>query len=323
MRNFLILGLALLAPLAAAQNVMTPADAVEAYDRDASRHFVSGGYTALGDYLNYSTNIRPRTSGKVQLGENDVPSVQYGQDFYLNPVTVAQYGLSHYGRFLKTNNSLDRSKFLAHADALLGMQDAEGALRYPFAYRYYATKKVMEPGWVSGMAQGQAISVWVRAYKLTGDQRYATAATQALKFMKKPVEEGGTWASLKDISPRLAELGIPDEYPNQPSTYTLNGALFAMLGLYDLSVAGPTASVRLEARQLLDNSVEAMTHLLPLYDIGGFTSYDLAHVTLKLEGPHVAPRYHAAHIYLLHALYEATGRGTLKLYETRWSSYVK
>ncbi|MFC6619354.1 D-glucuronyl C5-epimerase family protein [Deinococcus radiophilus] len=246
-----------------------------------------------------------------------------GHPHYLNPVTVAQYGLSHYGRFLKTNNSLDRSKFLAHADALLTMQDQEGALRYPFAYRYYATKQMLEPGWVSGMAQGQAISVWVRAYKLTDDERYAAAAARALKFMKKPVEEGGTWASLKAISPRLAALGIPDEYPNQPSTYTLNGALFAMLGLYDLSVTAPEATTRQDAQRMLDNSLEAMNHLLPLYDIGGFTSYDLAHITLKLEGPHVAPRYHAAHIYLLHALYEATGKGSLKLYETRWSSYVK
>ncbi|UFA51761.1 D-glucuronyl C5-epimerase family protein [Deinococcus radiophilus] len=212
---------------------------------------------------------------------------------------------------------------MAHADALLTMQDQEGALRYPFAYRYYATKQMLEPGWVSGMAQGQAISVWVRAYKLTDDERYAAAAARALKFMKKPVEEGGTWASLKAISPRLAALGIPDEYPNQPSTYTLNGALFAMLGLYDLSVTAPEATTRQDAQRMLDNSLEAMNHLLPLYDIGGFTSYDLAHITLKLEGPHVAPRYHAAHIYLLHALYEATGKGSLKLYETRWSSYVK
>ena len=128
MRHLLLFGLTLLMPLAAAQNIMTPAEAIKAYDRDASRHFVPGGYTALGDYLNYSSNIMPRTSGKVLLTENDVPTVQYGQEFYLNPVTVAQYGLSHYGRFLKTNNSLDRSKFLAHADALLTMQDQEGAL---------------------------------------------------------------------------------------------------------------------------------------------------------------------------------------------------
>lgn len=39
--------------------------------------------------------------------------------------------------------------------------------------------------------------------------------------------------------------------------------------------------------------------------------------------PHIAARYHAVHIYLLHALYDITGEPVFEHYERLWRSYVE
>jgi hypothetical protein len=57
-------------------------------------------------------------------------------------------------------------------------------------------------------------------------------------------------------------------------------------------------------------------------DIGGFSVYDLAHVTYDTP-PHVVARYHAVHIFLLHALHAVTSSGVLKVFECRWLDHAQ
>jgi heparosan-N-sulfate-glucuronate 5-epimerase len=65
---------------------------------------------------------------------------------------------------------------------------------------FQAHRKVLEgsmelpPGWYSAMAQGQAMSLLVRAYLYTKDRQYLTAAVAAMKLFEISSEQGGVLA---------------------------------------------------------------------------------------------------------------------------------
>lgn len=85
--------------------------------------------------------------------------------------------------------------------------------------------------------------------------------------------------------------------------FTLNGFGFIILGLYDwchLESASDLPSRR-SACELFECSAYTFEKILPYYDIGGFSSYDMTHVTKRLE-PRVWPHYHEIHLGLLQAL---------------------
>lgn len=52
----------------------------------------------------------------------------------------------------------------------------------------------LPPGWYSAMAQGQAMSLLVRAYLLTHDAKYLKAAVEAMKLFEISSEQGGVLA---------------------------------------------------------------------------------------------------------------------------------
>lgn len=174
------------------------------------------------------------------------------------------------------------------------------------------------------MSQGQAISALTRAYVITEDERYLNAGIKAFDFLITPIEEGGTLTTLADLDPSLDTYIFLEEYISDPNGYTLNGYMFTLLGIYDLRELAELAD--LEDIELygeyFNRSIESLTKLLPYYDIGGFSAYDLGHYTYEKE-PHVAFRYHMVHIYLLHALYTVTQEDTLKNYKDLWLSYIE
>ncbi|MFC6617245.1 D-glucuronyl C5-epimerase family protein [Deinococcus radiophilus] len=255
--------------------------------RNPVRNATPGGYTHVGDYLNYGSTVRPRESATVTLDDQGVAMVKYTADPEkprYNPTTISQFGLGHYGRWLRSSSPDDLRLFLVHADRLLLMQDERGALTYDYPWRYYLTKETFQPGWVSGMGQGQAISVWVRAYTATDDQRYLRAAERAYDFMLTPAERGGPYTDLGGLNPEWSHLPFIQEYISNPSAYTLNGYLFSLLGMYDLSRTAENPVRRLTIARELQRHLDSVEKLLPLYDMGGFTSYDLGHLVSWRQG---------------------------------------
>lgn len=280
-------------------------------------------YKSSGDYLNYGTQANFRKSGvDVKFDTDGIPMIKYDQDYHYNPVFIAQYALSMYGKHLQGENTI--KAFKAAVERLLLMQDKVGAFRYPFAFEYYLTGEVYKPGWVSGMAQGQALSVLARAYHLTKDRKYLKAGNAALKFLLIPVEKGGVMSTLKDLHPSLKHYITFEEYRSKPSSYTLNGFMFTLLGLYDWWQINPKEIVGSHklAKQYFERGINTLKHILPYYDIGGFTAYDLGHIIYKVE-PNIGIHYHMVHIYLLHALHSITDDLWLNYFRRIWSSYVE
>lgn len=278
-------------------------------------------YKPFGDYFNASK--RNFQTERLTKDKNGIVMVKYGDQYQYNPVTIAQFALTSYGKYIKTSNVTDKNEFLKYADALIGLQGKDGALRYNFEYRkpYLHTK--YKKGWVSAMAQGQALSVYARAYHITGNTKYLNAGKMAFKFLNTPKSKGGTLTTLADISKNYKDYIFYEEYISTPNNYTLNGYMFTLIGLYDWSQVKTKADYgQKEADKMFKKGIASLVILLPKYDIGGFTSYDLSGITMK-QRPHVLEAYHAVHIYQLYGLYTITGNPILLNYHKLWASYVK
>lgn len=284
-------------------------------------------YTAHGNYLNYDKTL-DFDSDVFRRDDTGLPLVRVrnsdGEADYHHPVAYEQFALGQQSRYLACGDETARNKFLLAVDRLLNMQDSDGAFRYPFKRKHHLCDEESQPGWVSGLAQGQALSVFSRAFLLTEDKTFLGAGAKAFQFMVKPVSKGGTLDTLSTLHPSLGGCPFVQEWITAPASYTLNGFQYTLLGLYDWWQLGVQVNEMTgrQARDLFRLGFRSLKKVLPLYDIGGFTAYDLSHVTYAPRKPHISPRYHALHIYLLHALWSITGDRVLLGTKGRWAAYV-
>jgi hypothetical protein len=277
-------------------------------------------YDTFGDYLNYSTFEGFKV---YKLDKKGIPLVKYGDKYQYNPLMVAQYALHEYGKYFK-GERLARDRFINLVDWLVEYQSDDGAFRNNFAWKHSLNPEPYEPGWVSALVQGQALSTFARAYYLTNDEKYLNAGNKALEFLTTPIEKGGVMTTLEDIDPSLKEYIFFEEYITKPNNYTLNGYMFALLGLHDWSVI--TEKYQLSKKNIsayyFDAGMDTLVNILPYYDIGGFSTYDLAHVVYN-KAPNLSPGYHSLHIYELHALNSIYENRWLKHFENTWIKYIE
>lgn len=278
-------------------------------------------YTSTGDYLNYGAHIDYHADTSLRWTPDGLPLVRGPDGVYvLNPVTVGQFALSLHGKAVRGLGPSDR--FLDAARGLIALQDERGAFPDPFAYDYYLTHEIFQPGWTSAMAQGVALSVFARAYHLSGDPVFVDAGVKALAYLTTWRAEGGVMHTLADLSPALTSYITFEEYPSHPAYYTLNGFGYTMLGLYDWStVETATAAVEPRAAHYFECARATLSYSLPYYDLNGFSAYDLGHVISGAK-PNLQPHYHAFHISLLHAINGIAPDPTLAYYDARWRDDV-
>jgi hypothetical protein len=195
------------------------------------------------------------------------------------------------------------------ADVLVEQQGAGGAhdgawvQRAPYPHTYALT-----PPWVSAMAQGEGASLLVRVHGETGDDRYAEAAVRALRPMAVQSAEGGASADL-DGRP------FPEEYPTEPPSFVLNGAIFALWGLRDVAVALADA----DAGRAFDGGVGTLAASIGRWDTGSWSRYDLfPHRVTNVA----SPAYHVLHVAQLEAMHELAPRPELHAAAERFAAYA-
>nr|XP_057945171.1 D-glucuronyl C5-epimerase B isoform X2 [Doryrhamphus excisus] len=206
--------------------------------------------------------------------------------------------------------------FFAASDWLRRNQDERGGWPIMVTRKLGEGFRPLEPGWYSAMAQGQAMSTLVRAYLLTKDQAYLNAALKAVGPYKVPSAQHGVKAVF------LNKYDWYEEYPTSPGSFVLNGFIYSLLGLYDLS---ETAGEKLgrEAGQLFSRGMESLKAMLPLFDTGSGSIYDLRHFMLG-AAPNLARwDYHTTHINQLQLLASIDGAPIFRDVVRRWKSYLK
>ncbi len=175
-----------------------------------------------------------------------------------------------------------------------------------FDWEYRDTLKAP---WYSGLAQGQGISVLVRAYQESRESRYLDAAVRAFATFHSPIEEGGVAFTDED-----GDLWF-EEYIVSPPTHILNGFIWSLWGVYDYFLATKEAS----AQDLFSRGVSTLLHNLDRYDLGFWSLYEQSGTRLPMVA---SPFYHRLHIVQLRVMHRLAGEAKFGQVADRWESYA-
>ncbi len=220
--------------------------------------------------------------------------VDTGEEIYFS-IGVFQYGLAAYDLLLQTGEQIYRDKLLACAEWALENQESGGGW-VTFAYKRAENN-------YSSMAQGEGISMLIRAHILTGDERFADAAHKAREFMLTPITDGGT-AEYIDEGVLL--------YEDTCNPVILNGWIFSLWGLYDYC----KYFCDQQSRDVLEKTLAALCNKLPSFDTKYWSKYE--------DGKRIcSPFYHKLHIAQLEVMYDLFGDDVYKDYADKWASYLK
>ncbi|KAG8196218.1 hypothetical protein JTE90_007943 [Oedothorax gibbosus] len=238
------------------------------------------------------------------------------------PRNLRVYALELRGHGRIDNVSLSSSAHLAHffaaANWLVNHQDDSGGWPNMVTRKLSNGMLELSPGWYSAMAQGQAMSLLTRAFKVTNDLHYLESALKAIQLFNVRSEHRGILTTF------LGKYVWYEEYPTLPSSFVLNGFVYALFGLYDVQQSGSTHQLCREAGRLFQEGLVSLKKMLPLFDTGSGSVYDLRHFSLGTVPPNVARwDYHSTHVNQLLFLLTIHPDPTLKSVADRWAGYMK
>jgi hypothetical protein len=218
--------------------------------------------------------------------ERGVPLVFYPhlQRWVYNPITISQFGLAQISHYAKQDD--EHAKKLAGIMADWLVENLEewktgiGAWVFRFDLPLYGP---VAP-WISAMAQGQGLSLLLRASRLLRRPAYEEASHHAVRAFYHSMDEGGVARTFPDGSLAF------EEYTTAEPSLVLNGMLFALLGLHDYAENFNDA----RAQERFDAGLAGVKANLWRYDTGYWNHYDL-HRSRRLT----SPDYMRIHIQLL------------------------
>lgn len=263
---------------------------------------------ALGEYyMNFDAKARYNVTdaaGIPMLNYHGVIGMQY------NPIAIAQWGLGNFNLFHRVNDSSARERFVRAANWLCERLEPNShgisVWNHNFDWEYRDT---LRAPWYSGLAQGQGISLLVRAHTETRDARYLTAAESAFQSFLATTQDGGVAFTDGDGNPWF------EEYLVSPPTHILNGFIWAAWGVHDYFLATGSS----EAQQLFQRATRTLKTNLQRYDLGFWSLYEQSGTRLPMIA---SPFYHRLHITQLNVMHRLTREPIFAEYADRWQRYA-
>jgi hypothetical protein len=241
-----------------------------------------------------------------------IPLLDYQGDIgrQYNPIAVAQYGLARFNRWSVGRAERDREAWISVAGWLAReLRPNRHGVRvwmHDFDWPY---RQLLQAPWYSGLAQGNGVSLLVRAARATGDDVYRDAAHTAFESLLRPVSDGGVL-----ITDEHGDVWI-EEYLVHTPTHILNGFIWALWGVYDYA----QWSGRTEAAQLWTSCVGTLQRRLGEFDTGWWSLYEARDGTREM----LASRYyHTLHITQLRIMHRLTGLELFAETADRFQSYL-
>lgn len=253
-----------------------------------------GKYYSKAEILGYYNDLTEKVT-------NDDPNILIPQyqvetgDKTFFSIGIFQYGLAAFDLYLKTEDEVYSKKFLACADWAVDNQQVDGA------WNTFSHENPEHP--YSSMAQGEGISLLIRAHIMTRDDRYLFAVFKAKDFMLKPIADGGTTLYRGD------DVYL---YEFTQAPLVLNGWIFSLWGLYDYCKYVKDKKVGL----ILDATLSSLKKKLPDYDIKYWSKYD--------DDERIAsPFYHKLHIAQLTVMYDLFEDEIYRVFAEKWDAYQR
>jgi heparosan-N-sulfate-glucuronate 5-epimerase len=267
-------------------------------------------YDRLGEY--YMT-FAEKADYSGHYDAAGIPLLDYHGQIGLqyNPIAIAQYGLGNYNLFASARGETRRRKFLTASDWLRDHleQNEHGVpvWMHKFDWEYRDT---LRAPWYSGLAQGQGISLLVRAHQETKEQSYLDAASRAFESFFRSMDDGGVIYTDEGGDAWI------EEYLVNPPTHILNGFLWAAWGVRDFGLA--KADPR--ARELFGRITQTLLRNIDRYDLKFWSLYEQSGNLLKMVA---SPFYHRLHIVQLRIMEQMTGEAKFGQVAGRWEEYTR
>jgi heparosan-N-sulfate-glucuronate 5-epimerase len=221
-----------------------------------------------------------------------------------NPITVCNYGLFHFNNFIRNHSKESKELFFSQADWLTKHCRAGVNESLVWYYLFDLPNYKIKAPWISGMAQGLALSVLLRAHQLSGEKKYLTTAKSAWRIFNIDVASGGVISKFPDGQPLI------EEYPSGFfTTGVLNGLIYAIMGVYEYSIYIENADAQKKFKILIDSLKDNLYR----FDCGYWSYYDLT-LPLRLA----SKPYHQIHIIQLRELFRITNEKVFKEFADRW-----
>lgn len=240
----------------------------------------------------YYNNMTEKVTKMPELLHTDkLPQLPINGEMVNMPVAIFQYGLGAYDLYLQSADDVYLNKFMQTVDWAVTHQDERG--RWNNFFYVYPEHPY------GAMAQGEGVSLLLRAYVHTGESQYKEAAKRAIDFMLLPIEKGGTTVYNEDEV-------IFKEYTHLP--VVMNGWVFAWWGLYDYVLSTGDKG---NYKETLEQSCETLIKMLPLFKRKFWSQYDLS-------GRIASPFYHNLHVAQMQAMYQLTRKDVFNQYAFTW-----
>jgi hypothetical protein len=243
---------------------------------------------------------------------NGIPMLNYQGSIGIqyNPIAIAQWGLGNYNAWYESKSDKHYEKFINCADWLVeNLEENKHGYKVWMHHFDFEYRDTLIAPWYSGLAQGQGISVLVRALAETKNEKYNQAAHDAFQSFLVPIQEGGV-NYLDSKGNHWIE-----EYIVYPPTHILNGFMWAMWGIYDY---GKYINEEL-AQKLFNRYVLTLATNLERYDTGYWSLYEQAGLKMPML---TSPFYHKLHIVQLQIMAELTSLAVFEETAQKWSKYL-
>jgi heparosan-N-sulfate-glucuronate 5-epimerase len=241
-----------------------------------------------------------------------VPLLDYRGDIgrQYNPIAIAQYGLARFNAWC-VSRSPDAERSWRAAAEWLSTHLTPNAHGVPvwmhhFDWPYRVT---LRHPWYSGLAQGNGVSMLVRAAAETHDAKFAAAAHDAFGPLLRRIEEGGVLHADSSGDVWIEEYIVPGP------THILNGFIWALWGVRDYAWWAD----RDDAWRLWHACVRTIERRLSAYDTGWWSLYELAPAGRRRML--ASPYYHRLHVTQLQVLARMTGSAVFAGAARRFSRY--
>jgi len=153
-----------------------------------------------------------------------------------HPVGQSQYALANLNSYRLTGDKRYLQIAERNAQRLIDrrfVSDTAWFYPYDFDFTLFGdTTQTLRAPWYSAMAQGQALSAFVRLYQVTGKVSWLDAADATFQSLLVTPADSAPFASRVDEKGHLWFEEYP-RYPVNTSEQVLNGHIFALFGLHD------------------------------------------------------------------------------------------
>jgi hypothetical protein len=253
----------------------------------------------------YPVSMDAKADYPGQLDAEGVPVVFWGKDRKASPspVAIAIYGLGNHDVFIRTRDEQYYHRMMC---ALFWLEKHSVRFGEGIGWPHQVDMAVyrLKAPWFSGLIQGLALSLFVRAHQLNGGH-WSRLAYQTWEGYRVPVEGGG-------FCRKIPEGVIYEEYPGPELDCVFNGMCCALTGLWESWQSGVVAEAEIDFHE----GLRGLRSLLPRFGYGRWSLYSLNQCLGK---PLLAsPYYQRTNGLLAQAVGLMAGDPEFRAYGERW-----